>query len=261
MSKNLTNIILHTKNNLLNIDERSQHTFNKYYSSCFKENSEMWLYKNELNYTEIYDILSKSKKKLSILDVGSGCGSESLSFASFGHDVHGIDIKADRVKTAIERSKLFNFKSPTFEVKSIFNITDKYDIIWMNQAFHHIEPREQLCEHLRSLLNKDGKIVIAESNGSNILIQAQLFKVRGFNTITYFEDELGNKLPYGNERVISCMGLKRIMRRYDFRSLTNRFYRVFPNKEKFFKIEKKFEKNKFPSFIYSHMVNSFEKID
>ena len=44
-----------------------------------------------------------------------------------------------------------------FECKNLeemYHHKKQYDIIWLNEAFHHIEPREQFLEMIPNLLKK-----------------------------------------------------------------------------------------------------------
>ena len=99
---------------------------------------------------EVSNYLEKNKG-CSILDVGCGVGNDSLYFAYCGANVLGIDIKKSRLACAKERisveKKLFRRKNRLnciFENKNILDIktSKKFDVIWMKEAFHHLEPRD-----------------------------------------------------------------------------------------------------------------------
>lgn len=60
---------------------------------------------------------------------------------------------------------------------------DGFNIVWMQQTFHHLEPREAMVAHITRLLAPGRRLIVSEANGLNPLLQAQLFRLRGFRTI------------------------------------------------------------------------------
>ena len=80
-----------------------------------------------------------------ILVLGCGLGIESLFFALRGAKVTEIDIRPGRLIAAIERREILRKLGFNLEIefynKDINHLQGKYDLIWMEQAFHHIEPR------------------------------------------------------------------------------------------------------------------------
>jgi SAM-dependent methyltransferase len=181
---------------------------------------------------EIVEFIKKSSN-LKLLEVGSGCGSESLYFSYLGANVKGIDISKDRLHTAIARKKLLGRKNNLFRVDyiccSVFDINEKFDLIYMEQTFHHIEPREAIYKKLNALLSKGGRVFVSESNGWNILVQLQLFLRRGWNIRINLLNEDGNLIPYGNERITTPFFLIKEFKKHGFDVETVRYFRMFPN--------------------------------
>ena len=71
-----------------------------------------------------------------------------------------------------------------FETRSLLGLENEhYDVIWMEQAFHHLEPRSEVLTKLSALLRPGGKLVISETNGWNPAIQAKLFRLRGLKPV------------------------------------------------------------------------------
>lgn len=64
--------------------------------------------------------------------------------------------------------------------KSILDIdsNDRYDITWMEQAFHHIEPRKKIINKISSIVKPEGFIVLSEINVWDPLNQLCFFKAR-----------------------------------------------------------------------------------
>ena len=75
-----------------------------------------------------------------------------------------------------------------------------YEIIWLNNTFHHIEPRERFAEKIDSLLESCGIVIFTKTNSLNMFFQIQFLKWRGFRTITDLKLENGKIVPHGNER-------------------------------------------------------------
>jgi len=171
-----------------------------------------------------------------LLEVGTGCGTEALWFAYLGARVVTVDFNKERVRVARARKRWLEENMGLkldieFVEKSIFDFASepRFDLIWMEQTYHHVEPRAKLGPKLFSLLRPGGRCHISEVNAWNPLLQLQLFSVRGFKTLTYFVDDHGNKLPYGNERITTPVALRHSLRRAGFKKVSSRNFRMLPN--------------------------------
>lgn len=170
-----------------------------------------------------------------MLEVGSGCGTESLWAAMHGTRVHGIDIRADRVAVAHARQTILEHALGTtldcrFEVRSLLDVEPaRYDIVWLEQAVHHLEPRERALDRIVDLLEPGGFLVVSEANAANPLLQLQLLLRRGWRTVGTLVDDDGRVHPYGNERVLRPGTLVRALDRRGVRTQSLRRFRVFPN--------------------------------
>lgn len=252
-------VIFRTNQSISELSPDCKETYLNYYKNCLSIDPVSWLNKNESSYDEILNILEKTKSILNILDIGAGCGSESITFASYKHCVRGIDISYNRLKTAKERSLLFDFSPPIFSCENVFDLNGRFDIIWMNHSFHHIEPRRLFCQHVANMLEPKGKLIIVEPNGLNPLVQIKLFRKRGFKTILNIDNEDGTKYIYGNERITNHLSLKKSMEKNGLQHISTRFCRIFPNNPRYDKAEEWFKKIWLPIFLYTHMVLVFEK--
>jgi len=175
-----------------------------------------------------------------VLEVGCGCGTESLWMALNGAEVDGIDINAERLQVAERRRQVLERElnrplKARFAVQSVLAMDTpaQYDIIWMEQAFHHLEPRQQVVEKLASLLRPNGVVIISEVNAMNPLLQLQLFMKRGFRTTREFTDHDGLTHCYGNERVLSAGRLAKLMAAVGIDRENVVHYRIFPNQQLF----------------------------
>ncbi|MGF1542105.1 MAG: class I SAM-dependent methyltransferase, partial [Pleurocapsa sp.] len=179
-----------------------------------------------------------------VLEVGCGCGTESIWMALQGATVTGIDIQTDRLEVAKKRQKIVEQSlqrelSCSFEKRSIFELDSeqKYDVIWMEQAFHHIEPRQLAIDKLAALVKDGGFIVISESNAWNPLTQISFFKKRGFSTIKQYSDDAGIIHQYGDERILTANKLATEFKKRKISLKKVRYFRLFPNSKRTEKIQ------------------------
>jgi len=245
------------------LDEEGQKVFNVYYGGYIKHFPERmkFFYDNQLE--DALKIIEKHDN-LKVLEVGCGLGTESLFMALKGADVLGVDIKDDRLATAVKRKKVIEKDlgirlNCKFEKKSIldFDENEKFDIIWIEQAFHHLEPREEVVKRISSLLNVGGHLIISESNAWNPLIQFTLFKVRGFETVCYYKDDAGEKFAYGNERILTSSKLSSLFSDLGIEKQLVRYFRIFPNHKffnNFFAFEKMMSKILVPFFTHYNFI-------
>lgn len=174
---------------------------------------------------------------VSILDLGCGTGSVSLYLAwklQGRAKVLGIDINRERLYCASERLKLLKAEIQTdliceFRTGSLFDIPpeETFDLIYMEETFHHLEPRRNAVKKIVNLLKDEGLLIISEINALNPFMQALLIKRRGFNTVIKKIDEHGHSLLYGNERIIPAYMLARLFSAYGLHHISTRYFRVF----------------------------------
>ena len=251
------------------LTEKSLYEFEKYNYS-YLNNFDKIMSEHYCKQTkEITDIIN-SKKNLKILEVGCGCGTESLWFSINNAKVTGIDLRKERLEVALERK--INFEKQfgvQLDIKFIFsdlfdfvenNKNEFFDIIFMEQAYHHIEPRNKLIPALKKLLKKEGYIIISEANALNPLIQIGLLKLRGFKTVKKFIDADGKERMYGNERIIRKSSLIRSFEKEGFLNLSSKYFRVLPNKIylRSFTFLENLSSKLFP-FIFTHYNVVFKK--
>lgn len=240
------------------LEGENKKTFDGYYHSFLRNFDQRmaYLYDDQLSH------ITQLAKNRQILEIGSGCGTESLWLAMNGASVHGVDIAPHKVQTSLARKSIlercFNKNlACTFENLSFFEMKkEQYDLIWMEQAFHHIEPREEFFKEIPHFLKPGGYLVFSESNAWNPLIQAGLFKMRGFKMVT--KAKINNKnVLIGNERIIFPFILKRKLQSSGFDVTEIYYFRMFPNKSffnKFLFLEKKMPKILKPFFSHYTLI-------
>lgn len=171
------------------------------------------------------------------LDIGCGTGSialyTALKLGSHG-SVDGVDIKTDRLRCASERKKVLERELGTsldcrFINSNVLSLpnTPGYDLIYMEETFHHLEPRARIVEKTSHLLKKNGVLIISEVNAFNPLMMLHLIKTRGFRTIKRMVTEDGASIPYGNERVLPAGSLAIHFKDHGLSITSLRYFRLF----------------------------------
>jgi 2-polyprenyl-3-methyl-5-hydroxy-6-metoxy-1,4-benzoquinol methylase len=171
-----------------------------------------------------------------LLEIGGGCGTEALWFALRGARVLAIDVNEERLGVAQARKEIIErgIGRPLdieFRFCSLFDLDlpGAFDLIWMEQAFHHVEPRGQIYSTIAHLLAPKGHVVISEANGWNPLLQLVLFRQRGFRTIVDRTTADGQRILYGNERVIIPSAMARGFEEAGIVREGVRYFRALPN--------------------------------
>ena len=177
-----------------------------------------------------------AKRAPRLLEVGGGCGTEALWFALQGAHVLAVDVNEERLRVARARKAIIERSigrplEVEFRFCSLFDLDapSAFDLIWMEQAFHHIEPREQIYATVGRLLAPEGRVVISEANGWNPLLQLLLFSKRGFRTIVRRKMEDGRYIVYGNERITTPSAMARGFQQVGIRREAVRYFRTLAN--------------------------------
>lgn len=128
------------------------------------------LYGEQVRETEA---IVRAAPGLRLLEIGCGLGTESLWFAQLGARVTALDVRPDRVAGAQARKDVLQAAlgrplDCSFTTTPVLNLpVEPYDLVWLEQAFHHLEPRAQVVPHLARLVAPGGHLVISEANAAN----------------------------------------------------------------------------------------------
>lgn len=226
------------------LSPKARTTFEHYYGNFGSLSSERlrWSYDRQLQ--EVTELVS-CQVGVKVLEIGAGCGTESLWFAFKGAYVKSIDIRADRLAVARERQSILETflereLQCRFEQQSLLEITDAelFDVIWIQQTFHHLEPRAHCVDAIARLVRPGGAVVLSEVNALNPLLQLLLLRRRGFKTIIQLESEGGQLIPYGNERILTASSLKRWLQKAGLSESTVSYYRILPSDPRFDRLAK-----------------------
>lgn len=157
----------------------------------------------------LQDIFAFARPGVRILEVGCGIGADLHWLALKGADVVGIDVKSEWINAARSLTEVVTDKLGPVSVDirrvNVLDVSgEQFDLIYMKDTFHHLEPRIEIVEKISELLRPGGTVVIVEPNAWNPFIQYKMFKIRGFNTIIEKIDrDTGERFIYGNERLVS----------------------------------------------------------
>jgi len=206
------------------------------------------------------DTFVRAKPGLRLLEIGVGTGTECLWLALRGADVTGIDAFAHCVATAEERLSVLRrevgrpLRCRLHHVPLMaFEDREGFDLIWLEQTFHHLEPQPAVVARIAALLRPGGRVVLSEANALNPLLQLQLLRARGIKLQLEVATEHGPMI-YGNERVVSLGSLTRWLRRAGIARESVRYYRVFPAHpwfDSFFAVERRLS-SRWLAPIYTH---------
>jgi ubiquinone/menaquinone biosynthesis C-methylase UbiE len=81
---------------------------------------------------------------------------------------------------------------------------NQFDFIILQDTLHHIEPLQDALKIFKNVLKPEGKLIVTEVNGNNIVSNLMFFKQRGFKRIiTIWDERLQKQILFGNENVRS----------------------------------------------------------
>ncbi|MAG77814.1 hypothetical protein CL616_02900 [archaeon] len=123
------------------------------------------------NSNKFNKIIKLLKPQGTILECGAGTGFYTKEFLKRGYTVTAIDLSKQALK--INKAQALNKQLTTHAINFIdFKTTEKYDQIIFIKVFHHFDTLTNIykaLDHARKLLKNNGKIIIFEPNGKNIL--------------------------------------------------------------------------------------------
>jgi len=166
-------------------------------------------------------------KNATIWDCGCGYGTTALFLAMNGYCVYGttLEFYFDEIEKRKKYWKQYgNSDLFTVDYADVFDNTLKdnsFGYIIIQKTLHHIEPLQEALGIFHRIVKPDGKLIVLEENGNNIIANLKLFLKRGNNRIIKVWDErLQKEYLLGNENVRSWKKWKREFEKAGFVSET-----------------------------------------
>ncbi|MCZ2845666.1 MAG: class I SAM-dependent methyltransferase [Candidatus Bathyarchaeota archaeon] len=204
----------------------------KYENILFDENGKIMPI-GMLGYTErlipLVTELKKIKGQAKVLDVGCGCGSETLLMSLLGVEVIGIDLVPYRVDFARSRIPYYqslsqNLLKIQFLNSNVFKYLETsecFNIIWLIEAISHIHPAEEFLQLGFNRLHDNGLLIISDSNALNPVSWYRSCRIRGsvrWYTHKRFKDiDCGKPIEVAEERIFSIFRFKKKLARAGFK--------------------------------------------
>jgi 2-polyprenyl-3-methyl-5-hydroxy-6-metoxy-1,4-benzoquinol methylase len=176
----------------------------------------------------LINLISELQEQARVLDVGCGCGSESLLMSLLGADVTGIDLISQRTEFAQSRIPFYQSFSEQklhiqFSQANVFNFlpsAPKFNIIWMVEAISHVHPAEDFLQLAFNSLPDNGFLILADSNALNPISIFRAYQLRGSRKwFTYEEStnmENDHSVRVAEERIFSLFRLQKILKKIGF---------------------------------------------
>jgi 2-polyprenyl-3-methyl-5-hydroxy-6-metoxy-1,4-benzoquinol methylase len=103
-------------------------------------------------------------RRLKVLDIGCGNGSNSLPVASLGHYLLGIDISSESVEYANDRNP---FPNARFMIHNLMEhpLSEKFDLIICSEVLEHLPDPRPMIRAMAEVLEAGGLVVITVPNG------------------------------------------------------------------------------------------------
>jgi ubiquinone/menaquinone biosynthesis C-methylase UbiE len=182
----------------------------------------------------------QSASNIKVMDLGCGTGSISLYVAGKLQgkgDVVGVDINEERLFCARERQKVLERSiglklGCEFMESDVLSLDDdpKFDLIYLEETLHHLEPRSKVIKKISNLLKSGGILVISEVNAYNPFMQLHLFKKRGLRTVTKKVLKNDQAVLYGVERILTARKVARLFTTYNLKVKSLRYFRIASSK-------------------------------
>lgn len=182
----------------------------------------------------------RNASNIKVMDLGCGTGSISLYIAGKLHgkcDVVGVDINEERLFCARERQKVLE-RSIGLKLGCEFIESDvlsldnnpKFDLIYLEETLHHLEPRSKVIKKISGLLKSGGILIISEVNAYNPFMQLHLFKRRGLRTVTKKKGKNGQAIMYGVERILTASKVAKLFTAHNMKVMSLRYFRIASSK-------------------------------
>jgi len=175
-------------------------------------------------------------KNAAIWDCGCGFGTTALFLAMNGFRVYGTTLEYyfEEIEKRKNYWKLYgNTDLIEIDYANVFDgklNESQFDYIILQDTLHHIEPLQDALKIFKNVLKTQGKLIVAEVNGNNIVSNLMFFKQRGCKRIiTIWDERLQKDILFGNENVRSWEKWKQefIKAGYNCQSIAPEYIRYY----------------------------------
>ncbi|MBU0978565.1 class I SAM-dependent methyltransferase [Patescibacteria group bacterium] len=163
--------------------------------------------KTNFTYHLIFDFLDRHlpNKKLKVLDIGCGVGPISFYLANQNHQITGIDIAQQAIKSANQTKRGLGIRNVKFMIGDIsqMKLTNSYDLIILSEVIEHIVDDKLLLHQISKYLNKNGRFIITTPSTN-----APLYKLGLLNDFDQRVGHLRRYSPSSLNKLIVESGFK-----------------------------------------------------
>ncbi len=172
-----------------------------------------------------------------IWDCGCGYGTTDIFLALNGYKVFGstLEFYYKEIPPRLEFWKKHGYTGGfTFKYENLFDEhpdKNSMDVIIIQDTLHHLEPLQDALKIFREVLKPDGRLLIIEENGNNIIQNFKLYLRRGNKRIIEIYDEkLGKKILLGNENIRSRALWEKELKKQNFYMIPEKthYIRLYP---------------------------------
>lgn len=163
------------------------------------------------------------EEKPTVLDAGSGWGTQGILFGLAGASVLGCDLRKDRVDIGNKRLNYWNERlgmqlDVRFACRNLFEMDadNSFDFVWSSQSISHIDPAEDFLELAFRFLKPGGQLVVSDSSVFSLFGQLRHLRARGLRVHQTYKMHTGETVPYAVERMMSYGKVSRLMKRTGF---------------------------------------------
>jgi cyclopropane fatty-acyl-phospholipid synthase-like methyltransferase len=191
-----------------------------YYDLTAEARADEW-YGNDVLMPTIAEFVSLLPERPRVLDLGCGCGYESMRLASVGADVIGLDFSAESIRIARERSRQCTFELRDF--RELDGRLGTFDGVFAAGSIIHITPDEwpDLAERIAGILRPGGRLLAIVKDGEGTLERCEAVAGREIRREIYLHtrEALGatDALEHAGEAILDEDLTDRGWRGYYFR--------------------------------------------
>ena len=176
-------------------------------------------------------------KSVDVWDCGCGYGTTGLFLAMNGIKSQGTTLEFYHKEIAERLNFWTQYGDTSLFSYSYENLFDALpadaskDLVILQDTLHHLEPLEKAVQILNRVLRKEGKLIVVEENGNNIIQNLKLFLRRGNKKIIeVYDEKLQKKFLLGNENIRSLKQWKSELSKESFivNDSKTEYIRVFP---------------------------------